>query len=129
MTNKNFTPGPWCYEAKNGFSGDWRLRFVIFSNPECTIESRIATISLRGSPKQDADVSEANAKLISSAPELLDACKEALTILLYNGYTNGIITQLQSAIDKATYVEEIPEPALEDDPEKLGLTDKTFGDQ
>lgn len=45
---------------------------------------------------------EANAKLIASAPDLLEACKELLGLLEFHGYKNSTeIYKAQQAINKA----------------------------
>ncbi len=43
----------------------------------------------------------ANAQLIASAPLLLEACEEALTMLREYGYGGKVIKQLESAIKSA----------------------------
>lgn len=50
----------------------------------------------------DGDWSEANARLIAAAPDLLDACKQAETMLRYWGKQDGACYELiNDAIAKA----------------------------
>ena len=52
---------------------------------------------------EEGGEAEANAKLISSAPELLEACKELIALLRFHGYTHATeIQQAEDAIRKAT---------------------------
>ena len=53
---------------------------------------------------KDNEEQKANANLIASAPDLLDACEHALKELnyLHNGQDSDAIEALRTAIDKAT---------------------------
>ena len=72
------TPGPWIITERSGFSHDNRPRFLIAAPDE---PERICTVSLRGSPNGDSEISLANARLIAAAPELLEACNNLLSLV------------------------------------------------
>ena len=59
---------------------------------------------LEDRPLMITETVTANAKLIASAPDLLDACEQALKELnyLHNGQNSDAIEALRTAIDKAT---------------------------
>lgn len=102
------TPGPWVI--------DWNVsRLDIFSSDSFVLVASLRRSAL--SPASD-DAAKANARLIAAAPELLDACKQALESLesLQGGCTDSndgtvealtiwcpeVIQQLSEAIVKAT---------------------------
>lgn len=98
------TPGPWRYERMpfNLLDGyrDWH----VFGDLDATCEGE-------PDPTFVADCrhfasSEANARLIAAAPDLLEACKLANQFLLDQGHansdTNCPLNQLWAAIAKAT---------------------------
>lgn len=82
------TPGPWFVDGHEVYSHDT-------THADCTI--RIADSTTLGESKH------ANARLISSAPDLLAAAKHALTVLRGSGFTDTtpMMSQLINAIEKA----------------------------
>ncbi len=98
------TKGPWFVEIEADPDGDVPRVFVCHSGTECDVTtvcnlepSRFASLELR----------EANARLISAAPDLLDALKEAADMLarIATGQDWGAIEQMEqdarAAIAKA----------------------------
>lgn len=52
--------------------------------------------------KQTEDEMKANARLIAAAPELLEACNELISLLMYHGYYySSEINKAEAAIKKA----------------------------
>ena len=82
------TSGPW--ETSN--------RFDIYSESGYFIGCTCGNLTL---PKSVELIDEANAKLIAAAPELLEACKEALDFLRICAINNLVNRQLKEAIEKA----------------------------
>lgn len=82
------TPGPWGFYRMQGFGADYSVR---------TEDRAVAVVRHYGNPK----VSEANARLIAAAPELLEACKRALE-QTDPVARSGDYAILKEAIDKAT---------------------------
>ena len=80
------TSGPW--ETSN--------RFDIYSESGYFIGCTCGNLTL---PKSVELIDEANAKLIAAAPELLEACKEALYQL--QGMDSACVMILKDAIKKA----------------------------
>jgi hypothetical protein len=74
-----------------------------------------------------------DAVLMATAPELLEACEKALywmsAYLPWERQPPSIMENLQKVIFKAKGEDQGDVSGIEDDPEKLGLTDQTFGDQ
>ncbi|HGP4249070.1 TPA: hypothetical protein ACLM19_005256 [Pseudomonas aeruginosa] len=98
MSNHKHTPGPWEIERYSDgliqIVGDVR----IVSDDEENVTTVVEAVA-RGD--------EANARLISAAPELLEGLKKALEPLeMYHAYgwpdRDGVIGQIKSAIAKAT---------------------------
>jgi hypothetical protein len=90
MKMSQHTPGPWF--ANLLFSGAWQIN---------SAESRIVA----NIPTSQSMPTEANARLIAAAPDLLAACKAALNRLLTDGYEpkhhgGEVLTDLQVAIAK-----------------------------
>ena len=95
MTKQTHTPGPWeylplnkCIRSKSSAISEHSLRFV------CDL-----------SQDEEKEISEANARLIASAPELLEACKFAYDYLHINPSRKVISDKLKQAIAKAEGVE------------------------
>ncbi len=70
MRENKHTPGPWKLEWSEGHA--WSERRIVTPDGR---DERVAVVSLRGAPKQNPVIAEANARLISAAPELLEACE------------------------------------------------------
>ena len=72
------TPGPWTYDAlqKGGGYKKLKTKWIILA-PQA--DDEVATVRCGG------DIGEANACLISAAPDLLEACKSAI----YGANTKG----------------------------------------
>ena len=58
------------------------------------------------SPRYDSNKGQANARLIASAPELLEACKNALTEWTLHGSLTDTAREIRQAISEATGQEE-----------------------
>lgn len=69
MSTKH-TPGPW-----GAFHGSVIAKSITYSNSR---SNRVCHIEREGTPSSEVD---ANANLIASAPELLEALKEALALI------------------------------------------------
>lgn len=85
------TPGPW--EAKyNGHYMDIRTKGDCLS---------FASTHMNSYMNIDANVMDANAKLIAAAPELLEALIDILVFCRSHGMENGFTEQSTKAINKA----------------------------
>jgi hypothetical protein len=79
-TNTQHTPGPWEHDRMFlGNSKDRRSGFVVNGPKQDPLPLRVCDI--RCSPDAPLAISEANARLIASAPELLAALQEALEFI------------------------------------------------
>lgn len=90
------TPGPWM--APIGFDGNAR-GFVVYGPPDQFAGLRVALVpevgmTGCGDPLPDADGSYANARLIATAPDLLEALIVARDAMLF-----GIESEIDNAID------------------------------
>lgn len=98
------TPGPWGYEADNDFYNE--------PNGACYVD--LAASASLGDDSRFARVdkgptAKADARLIAAAPDLLEACYEAIRMLnshsttpIPDGEFNRITRILSDAISKAT---------------------------
>jgi len=88
MTNgAKFTPGPWdVHETSQGLE----------IHPLSDEHGLIVIADVQGAPQN-----EANARLIASAPELLEALQEAVDCLKHGEY-HATLKMAQAAIAKAT---------------------------
>ena len=92
------TQGPWtCFVGNANGRGLIRI--------ESSSESPIPGKHICSMPR--GEISEQNALLIAAAPELLDACKEAILQIEYlhskfkeTGSGNNVVSRLQAAIAK-----------------------------
>ena len=107
MTAPKHTPGPWSSDRMIlGSSKDRRTGFVVNGPEADPLPVRIC--DLRCSPESPFAMTEANARLIAAAPELLEALKLALPVLqdhqnLYRSVNAAAaFTQARAAIAKAT---------------------------
>ena len=87
----SFTPGPWIHELDDG------------ANIRCTDGYAICDMAYEYS-SIPRDELEANARLITAAPELLEALNATLAVFRANGDNFGKAAQLKAraAIAKAT---------------------------
>lgn len=74
-----YTPGPWFAEL---------VDLIVYDDSEKTGRT-VAIVAQREEPTEDSDVTSANARLIAAAPELLEACREAASLLgdIFNALT------------------------------------------
>ena len=88
------TPGPWSI-VNWGEATDHPYIVPAKENPETQRESKICDVY---NPE-----SEANARLIAAAPELLELCKEAVEVYYDAGLdnTDHVVKRMKSAIAKA----------------------------
>ena len=94
------TPGPWKHDNQ---------RDTIYCAHESMMNSLICKIATGENRKEE----DANASLISAAPELLEACRNALAVFgndLHCGNKffegeNSAIARLRMAVDKATVLQ------------------------
>jgi hypothetical protein len=91
------TPGPWTAFELGKEDGTWEKWSIVHNGPLC----------YGGDACQGPIVSEANARLIAAAPELLEACEEALGPLqdAQNGLRSSLAAKafmkVKAAIAKA----------------------------
>jgi hypothetical protein len=102
MTNASHTPGPWLYVPEADCDGDPRIDPLARPITDHTVHIGHLAIFMGTS-----DEAEANARLISAAPEMLEALKAAAEALFCtdNRFEIGGKTALQiveAAITKAT---------------------------
>ena len=95
----DYTPGPWTVEE---YGDDDVPTLVIHKDSE----SRVCFMATPGSRGDPAKI-EADARLIAAAPDLLAACKHAMTIALEydeTGFAGTVVLKrmLREAITKAT---------------------------
>ena len=89
----NFTPGPWRYSTEPQPNGCP----IIGAGP-----LMVAMLSHSVHQSEQREVALANARLISAAPDLLEAAREAYELLtLIHDETGKVGTKLRLAIDKA----------------------------
>lgn len=89
------TPGPWKTDRNNVHTGRIATIHHCLGNDWVEVWS----------PKwpEGEEEQEANARLIAAAPELLEACKDALKCIRFQyDSCNPCINNLESAINKAT---------------------------
>lgn len=91
-----------------GTKGNWNIEEDIFEQPFITTEEG-QIIAILTDKNDDLfygitlEETESNAKLIASAPEMLNTINELLGLLKFHGYTNSTeIYNAQALIKKAT---------------------------
>ncbi len=89
-----YTPGPWEIE-----SGNKSMHHSVIRGAE---REHVADTSPNWLHSDPLEMSRANAQLIAAAPELLDACQDALVCSQEGGLTDLVIKRIQQAITKAT---------------------------
>lgn len=94
-TKKTFTPGPWPAPEK---TGDGKRILIEKYGPNNDNWNRLSVEV--DSDDCDSDTAMANALLITAAPDLLEACKEALDAI--DGNYAEVGQMLRAAIAKAT---------------------------
>lgn len=82
------TPGPWTYRGTS--EGN---RLLVCDAADSPIGAVYMT--------NDPDVAHSRARMISAAPELLEACKEALRLMDGEDWLFDLGEQLKAAIKKA----------------------------
>src|SRR3989304_7859862 len=97
-----YTPKPWIFLSKNVTKKE-RYACVHFEyaivNPDWGPNGTIVCKMIQG---QDNDEMVSNAHLIAAAPQLLEACKEALEFVVTKNYENRkIANTLRAAIAAA----------------------------
>lgn len=99
------TPGPW--EAINFAGAGWSVRKA-HERPGYTGRAPICSMAWFQFPIPgiiDDDISEANARLIASAPDLLAACEAAMDCCgpsdVWNGETQAFLRLIEDAVKKA----------------------------
>lgn len=87
------TPGPWAWVYDG--SGDFSI-----GEPSDPQERSVANVYAWG---RDHDTAEANCRLISAAPDMLEALKAVWfsTFLPANVYDQAVMLQVRAAIEKA----------------------------
>jgi hypothetical protein len=95
MSESKHTPGPWKHHQAAHPRRDGLMGFAIMSE-EATVADMFPETYL-------VHVSESNARLISAAPDLLEACREANAALQHFGIMGDpALFKVQAAIAKAT---------------------------
>ncbi len=91
------TPSPWEAETHTVQDGKGGYKYArVYRKHKYSKEIALVTTRI------DSDEDKANAQLIAAAPELLEACKEALVVLLgYTGLHRQTKDKLCSALRKA----------------------------
>jgi len=99
MTTQH-TPGPWTYSSSEQY-GDWRFYVAQADGAPYTPHySDVATLIAETVSDERRSIQEANARLISAAPELLDFAKEWLE--RQGTDENYMVMKARAAITKAT---------------------------
>lgn len=88
----NHTPGPWtaveCCDSCPLPSG---VAVAVQTDREpWTSIGRICSMTAQGDGKYDPSVTNANARLIAAAPELLAACELAIDLFQFGTFDNGV---------------------------------------
>lgn len=100
------TPGPWGWQ--DGFSTTWVIRAMEAQYPLFTRSMEIiAEIPRPDNDKRSFEETDANARLIAAAPELLEALRDTLAIASIkwgnlDPDANTIMDKARAAIAKAT---------------------------
>lgn len=92
MTDAKHTPGPWSITTRQG-SWDW----VVFQQADPNIE----ICQPFHDDTEENETGEANARLISAAPELYAGLSDALRMLEAVRYTTGLGKKQLERIEKA----------------------------
>lgn len=90
MSEKH-TPAPWHFNQLVGRDD----AYAVLWTSAGPLGSMTRNLANRG------ELRKADARLISAAPELLDAANDALCVLENSGY-DYVVSRLRAAIDKAT---------------------------
>ena len=89
------TPGPW--KSRNGFDSD--MKEIYAPNPKIKkpfMPTQLADV------RADCKEGKANAKLISAAPDLLEALKDIVQTLEFTRWQYSSLDAAREAITKAT---------------------------
>jgi hypothetical protein len=92
MANIKHTLGPWKCDWSIQVGGNIKSGWQVFDSNETELVIDIP----------DSEEAEANAQLIAAAPELLDACQKALSLLKALEVRGDSVRFLEQAIAKAT---------------------------
>jgi len=88
-----YTPGPWIVKEQDGtLNAVWSAKMYICTAYKCRYQD--------ATNKPDIEQAEANARLIASAPELLEVSKTALRLWDTNGNLAGVFSVLRDIIAK-----------------------------
>lgn len=124
MSQKKHTPGPWEVDEFTDLtatSGPKRISLTVahlWSDEDGTHTDNVAEVVMDYAP----GIAEANAQLLAAAPDILNACKTALSSLIEWGDGEGETAEtLRSAIEKVEPPE--PNPLPESDLEAMCSTD------
>jgi hypothetical protein len=103
MSENKHTPGPWKIEPPENNNLYWRIR-----GSQLGTRFKIANVLYAAETPHERNQSEANARLIASVPDMLEALEEAETDLAcYDGDSqwpakNATLKRIRAAIAKAT---------------------------
>lgn len=99
MSSKH-TPGPWTW----GWHGDdWSLPVSVTANRQgevAFIDNRLDGFK-HGNRKRTHEDQMANINLICAAPDLLEACQDALLYMPRGDVYLGVVEKLNAAVSKA----------------------------
>lgn len=106
MVDTKFTPGPWVVGylkgdvgvADDGKTGGYAKLFDVRGWGYLTGKGHGGLGLSEGEARV---IQDANAHLIAAAPELYEACREALIMLKHLNVTGSLIDQVNSALAKA----------------------------
>ncbi len=122
------TPGPWSARGRGGMSDGGstmmhsHFRGDIVHNRR-TIISSSSLLGIQGDTPSEA---EANARLIAAAPELLEACRDAVRVAYEAEMGADWVAQMRKAIAKAEGVDPETTPASAE-PNSAGQPDAADG--
>jgi len=105
-TEAKHTPGPWfhrpeeLHEGKHRVAGRCPSVYTVIDGKAFGIAD---ALRIQVVPPGRDDIAEANARLIAAAPDLLEACRKALTCASIN---SDVAALIRAAITKAEHARE-----------------------